>query len=527
MRPLLSAGLFAAFLAVFLCLRSHDYTAVDGALRALSLYDMSSFPFHGNNHLLYPFWIWTWNQLANHIGIRASNAFEFIRISQAMNAFFGAGALVIFYSILRLFVESETALAYTLGFGFSTAFLLHATNSAEPMPGLFFCLAGMRVMMSGLRHNSRLILAVSGMLLAVALASYQSMGTVAGVGIFACLWWAWARQKDHCVVRGMVSLLWAGLGAFLAVCGIYGTVYAKQGIQIARMPHQFLLLAGGKVYSGFSVSRVVNTPIGLLRNLFSDMPPAYSGMRALLHDPQRSLWIPLMAAGLAVCSLIAWRAGKALRSATRGWPGWLVLTAWGATALLFFPLLYWDPENDKLWLLPLGTIAAVLAFSSHGKPPSVFDRKILTALLVLVLATEGVVNFPLIVRDHTRATPYLSEATDLRSAIAPNDWVVLDFDDISALWLGFWGRHANSLMLPASNAEAASQWLAQAKRAAQQSAAKIVFVGVLDQDPQTWNLFLGNRVGIPYTLLDEYRGRATVLRAYGYANGRLTVRSFR
>jgi hypothetical protein len=54
---------------------------------------------------LYPFWIGRWAALAQAPGIKATNSFEFMGISQAMNGFWGAGAVAILYGILQLLVE--------------------------------------------------------------------------------------------------------------------------------------------------------------------------------------------------------------------------------------------------------------------------------------------------------------------------------------------------------------------------------------------------------------------------------------
>ncbi len=527
-RPaLLPICLFVFFLMFFWWLPSSDYTAVDGALRALGVYHDPSFLFHGNNHLLYPFWVSTWNKLAQAVGISASNGFEFMRISQAMNAFFGAAAIAIMCSILQLFAESELAVLSSAGFGFSTALLLHATNSAEPIPGLFFSLLGVRVLMEGLRRENRWILGAAGICFATALASYQAMGTVAGIGVFACVWWASSRNEGRVALRVVASLFWVTLGGLIAVCGIYGFAYSHQGIAISRMPRQFFSLGGGpEVYSGFTISRIVNVPFGLLRNLFSDVPPGYHGIRALLRDPHRAFWIPAVLAGLIVVGLIAWLASRALWRSARKWPGSVVLAGIVAVAMLCFPLLYWDPGYDKLWLLPLAAFAAVAAFAFRPGLLGTGERKILTTLLILVLAAEIGVNVPDVFRSHFGATPHLADARDLNALITPRDWVVLDFDDVSGLWLSFWGQDAHTLMLPSSTATDAKEWLDSAKRARQQSGARIVFVGVLDHDPKAWNDFLGAKVGIPYGLLDEYRAHPTILKTYADQTGTITVKAF-
>ena len=520
-------ALFFAFLTLFWCLPSRDYLAVDGALRCLGVYFDPTLLFHGNNHLLYPFWVSLWSRLAHAIGIRASDAFQFMRMSQAMNGFFGAASIALLCSILQLLVEDRIALLCSLIFGFSTALSLHSTNAAEPLPGLFFSLLGVRVLMAALLRHRRSLLILAGVCLSLALASYQAMGTIAGVAAFACVWWSWTRSKDAAARDALGPLLSVALGGLLGVCGIYGFAYSHQNIPLLQMPHQFFSIVGSEIYSGISVSNILNVPFGLLRNLFSGVPLRYTGIRALLRDPQRMFWIPAAIAGLATVGAVTWMASKALWRVSRKWPRRLILAGLGAIALLCLPLVYWDAAYDKLWLLPLAVATAVVAIGFRPELLGPGERKVLTTLLIIVLATEMSVSLPRVWESHFTATPHLADAEDVNRLIQPRDLVVLDFDNVSTLWLAFWGQRTQFLLLPSSNLTSASQWLAAARQSARRTDARIIFIGVLDQDRQSWENFLGKRVGIPFSLLDEYRDHATILQRYSLENGSVTLRAYK
>ena len=450
-----------------------------------------------------------------------------MRISQAMNGFFGAASIAVLCSILQLLVEGRIALLCSLIFGFSTALSLHATNAAEPLPGLFFSLLGVQVLMVGLRRNRRLVLILAGICFSVALASYQAMGTIAGIAAFACVWWSWTHRKDTAARGALGSLFSVALGGLLGVCGIYGFAYSHQNIPLLQMPHQFFSIVGSEIYSGISVSNILNVPFGLLRNLFDGVPRRYTGIRALLHDPQRTFWIPAAIAGLATIAAVTWMTSKALWRVSRKWPFSLILLGLGAIALMSLPLVYWDATYDKLWLLPLTVAMAVVAI---GFRPGLLDpgeRKVLTTLLIMVLATEIFVGLPRVWESHFASTPYLADAEDVNRLVQPRDRVVLDFDKVSMLWLAFWGQGTQFLLLPASNLTSASQWLAEARQSAKQTDARIIFVGVLDEDRKSWEDFLGKRVGIPFSLLDEYREHATILQRYSLENGSVTLRAYK
>jgi hypothetical protein len=520
--------LFISFLAIFWCLPSRDYMAVDGSVRSLELYHHGWLTFDGNNHLLYPFWLRLWSHFVQGAGIHAANAFQFIKISQAMDGVLGAASITIVFNILGLLVEQKVALLCSLMFGFSTAMLLHATNSAEPLPGLLFSLVGFRVLMTGLRRKSLLVLVSAGICFAFALASYQAMATVAGVGVFACVWWSTHRPVDVPTFRAPTSIVWVFIGGLFGVCVIYGLAYSHQGIALTQMPHHFFALGGSpEVYSGFSLSRIVNVPFGLLRNVFNDVPPQYAGIRSLLRGPARTFWIPAVMAGLLTVALIFLMVSKIWWRMPRKHFGAVMMTGFGAFALLCFPLVYWDPMYDKLWLLPLAVGTAVVAVGFRPGLLGSGERIALMTLLIVVLATEIAANLSVVIRRHYTAAPDLAYAEEVSRLVKPQDWIVVDFDKVSTLWYAFWGQNSRVLLLPSATDKSARDWLVAAKRACQESGARILFIGVLDQDKKSWDAFLGQKVRIPFGLLDEYRGHATVLKEYDLPGGPITVREYR
>lgn len=520
--------MFCLFLALFMFLRSNDYTAVDGALRCLGVFHDRNLLFHGNNHLLYPLWVSLWARSNEALGIVAGNAFEFIRITQAMNAFLGAATIAMLYTLLESLTSYRMAVLCTLVFGLATAVLQHATNSAEPLPGVFCSVLGVKILIAGLRRNSRLGLVCAGFCFAVGLASYQAMAPIAGIGAFICVWWSVSSRKRGDTHRhALAGLLWVGLGGLSGVVGIYGAAYSYQHIPIAEMPRQFLSLPGSEVYGGPRASRILNVPFGLIRNLFGGLPSDYSGIRSLLQHSLRAVWIPIVILGMVPLALIVWLVAKAWWTMARGSSGALMVTGLGACALLGFPLVYWDPMYDKLWLLPLAAGASIVAISFRPGALPPWQQTLLPALLVGLLIIEIGINVPRMVRSHAAATPHLLEAEELNGLVGPRDWVVLDFDDVSSLWLAVWGQNAKVLLLPSSTPARARDWLSSAKQDCEQGDAKMLFVGVLDQDREAWDAFLGSRVGIPFGLLDEYRTHATVLKRYPVGKGTITVRQYK
>jgi hypothetical protein len=521
-----AVALFCAFLLLFLLFPSQHYTAVDGAMRCLGVLHESRLSLRGNNHLLYPFWVFLWSKLSAAIGIHATSPFEFIRVTEAMNSVLAAASIALLFTLINLFTDLPIATLCTLLFGFSTALLLHATNSAEPVVGLFFAVLGTSLLATGLRRGKDAFLIAAGISFALGLASYQAMATIAGVGVFLVIWWAASVRGGGGILRyAWVRLGLVCLGGVVGICGIFTAAYAYQGIPLNQMPHLFFSLGGGpEIYGGLTLRKFVNLPFESLANLYSGLPSDYAGVRSLFLNPQRLSWISAVLAGLLLMSCIGLLAGKGLRNLLRGAHAVVAATAVLAVALLIFPLLDWQPEYDKLWLLPLAAWACILAASLYPGALPARQRKVLAGLLLGVLVLEISMNIPRLVRNRFDPTPHLADAEVVRSLVRPHDWVVVSFDEVSSLWLSVWGYDAKYLVLPASTAGRATEWLNAAKQDCIHTDGRILFLGVMDEDRKAWDSFLGPQVGIPFSLLDEYRS-AVVLRSF--ENGNLTLREYR
>jgi hypothetical protein len=72
------------------------------------------------------------------------------------------------------------------------------------------------------------------------------------------------------------------------------------------MVSQFFSMGGGpEVYGGLNISRVVNIPFGLIRNVYLGVPGTYSGIRSLLRADHSFLWIAASICGLALVTVLA------------------------------------------------------------------------------------------------------------------------------------------------------------------------------------------------------------------------------
>jgi hypothetical protein len=302
-------AILLASAALFGVLRTHRYLAVDGALRCLSVYWLTRPTSGGNNHLLYFVNVFAWAKMLSLAGIRATNPFDFLRLTQWMNALAAGGSVALFWILCcrasrSLVVASMATCAYV----FSNAFLLHATSTAEPMVGLFWSIASVSMVTSGLAASSRLRLITGGSLLLLAMATYESMVLIGPAELLLIRRW-----DEHDAARNRTSAFWFLTGCALGGLAAYVPVYAMSGTTTPlAMSQRFLDLANGsQVYGGVRASKLLNVPIGFSNSIVASLPPDYRGIRSLLATHSDDRWILLTStAVLVTAGWLAWTTGR-------------------------------------------------------------------------------------------------------------------------------------------------------------------------------------------------------------------------
>ena len=527
-----AAIVFILFSAFFLIFRSSQYTAVDGALRCLEVFHRQSLFFHGNNHLLYPVNILFWSEALRLVGIKASTPLEFLTISQSMNGVAAAASLAALY-LLTWFATSSIAISWgaALFLGLARAFLLHATNSAEPMLGLFFALAAMLVVFLSLRANRFSTLMLAGIFFALAMATYQSMVLAAPLAGLLCLGWTGnGRSLRNPIFMGISRAIVLVAGTILGLCLIFGWAYWNQGAKSpAQIAHMFFAIGGGPdVYGGFAASKFVNAPVGFISNIFKLAPDDYAGLRHFFATSSSwervALFLPLF---LVLLTLV-YAASEVLKNIRQIASGHILLLAASTLTLAItgWPLIYWGPLYDKLWLEPLALLTFLMAVILTIHRRQLQKGSILTLAFIAVIVLEAGTNLPSVIRDHTRATDGLKEASMVASVISTKDAVVVDFDPISSLYYSIWGAEGDAIVMPAYRRVDVAKWLARARSKTSGSGGYIYFLGILDQPEAGWNAFLGQRLGIPYHDFDEFRGSANIVQSFRVKDAVITLRRF-
>ncbi len=229
-----AALVFAVSSCLYLALRTHNYLAVDGAIRALGVYRSPHWFIHGNNHMLYPVDVSAWTAALRLAGFTLGDRFEYLGLVQAMNAIAAGGCLTILFLLVRGAAgRSSLAFLIATGYGASHAFLLHATNSAEPMVGLLWAFVAVFLVALSVMRDLPWVGLVGGAFLALSMATYQSMVLI-GPAIIAMIWMprSWPDLSSTSRVR---TLIWFFVGCVSGSSVIYAAAYSFSGFHGLRI----------------------------------------------------------------------------------------------------------------------------------------------------------------------------------------------------------------------------------------------------------------------------------------------------
>jgi hypothetical protein len=212
------------------------------------------------------------------------------------------------------------------------------------------------------------------------------------------------------------------------------------------------------------------------------------------------------AAVTAILGVLLWRHRRMLGASQRLALG---VTSVGLACTLVGPL-YWDPTYDKLWLQPMAAITAFVALALSALPAT-RGRRLLVLVCVGLLAVEIGLNGRWVIANAGQDTPYLREARQVGELLRPEDLLVYDWDRVSMLYSSLYGFGQPKLCLPTvatARGAAVIDDVREMVERAEGRGGRVYFLGVLDHTEESWQSFLGDRLGVPYHLLDEYRRRS-------------------
>jgi hypothetical protein len=517
---LLTIFVLLTFLSIFAELRSKDMFGVDGAFRCLEVYRRKSLFFHENNHMLYPANVLIWSRIYGAVGREASTPESFFAMVQLMNCVAGAGCLaILFYLTYRVSSSGKLALGVAASYGFSRAFLIHSTNSAEALMGVFWSLLAVSCASLALKYASSWPLIGSGLLFSLAMATYQTTIFLAPAAI-VLFWYGRSKPRDGTFrwwsrAYDLALFVCAGLVGCLL---IFGLAYWYEGIRgPVNMLKSFFVHRDARAYLGVSVGKSLNLPFGIVRNVFPILPN-FTGLRSFLGGSKLSVVFSLLliisfAALLVICAI----------RLVKGWDGLQprmqtgVLVAVMGLTCTIVPLIIWDPQYDKLWLQPLACMTFLVGVAL-GAVNLAGDKRILLSKVIPGIIFAGLAfNVVAAARNHLQENSDVKETERLAAIIDERDLLIGDWDKVSVLYDYGWSRDGHFISFPTEAVVFGPDSVSRLRNAVEKtqvSGGRIYFLGILDVPEPVWESFLGLRCGVPYSALNSYRVHSSIFANY-------------
>jgi hypothetical protein len=516
----LTVFVLLTFMCIFAGLRSKNMFGVDGAFRCLEVYRRESLFFHENNHMLYPANVLIWSRICRTVGSEPRTPEGFFAMVQLMNCVAGAGCLaMLFYLTYRVASSVSLALGVAAGYGFSRAFLIHSTNSAEVLMGVFWSFLAICCASLALKYASSWPLIGSGLLFSLAMATYQSTIFLAPAAIV--LFWYGRSKAGDGTLRSWSRAHDLALFVCTGVVGclvIFGLVYWHQGIRgPADMLRNFFLHRDARAYLGVGVGKSLNLPFGIVRSVFPILPN-FTGIRAFLSSPKLNVVFSLLllmsfAALLMICAIRLVKGWNGLQSRIQTG----VLAAVAGLMFTMVPLIIWDPHYDKLWLQPLACMAFLVGIAL-GVVNLPGDMRILLSKVIPFLVFAGLAfNVPGAVHNHLQENTDVKETERLATIIGERDLLIGDWDTVSILYDYGWSRDGHFISFPTEAVVFGPDSVSRLRNAVQKTqivGGRVYFLQILDEPEPVWKSFLGLRCGVPYSALNTYRTHSSILAGY-------------
>jgi hypothetical protein len=522
------AAVFLVSFAFFLLLRSNDFFAVDGSFRCLEVFRDPSLFFQSNNHLLYTPDVYGWIRLAALAGLKPAGPVEFLHLVEVMNCLAGAIALSLFCSLVLGVTDSWLiAVGTTAGLALTRAFLGQATNSNEPMPGILWSFAGMALAARSVQKRSLWAALASGLAFGLAMAAYRSMVLLAPAAALLLLVGDAEAPPRFTHASGR---LWRTLAftvaTVLSIAALHGWAYWSMGERRAGgFISRFAATDGSQFYFGLRWSRFLNLPIGMARNFFA-VEPEFTGIRHFLAGPLSAI-VVMITFILAIFAFFIF-CGLEIKST---WPviqnceRLAVMCSCVGFAFTFLPVVLWDPQYDKLWVLPLACLLFPAATALNRARWDGPYRKSIAWILAVVAVWGVSITLRWTYKNHVRDPIEFQEAKQASSIFGKDDFVVGDWRPVATLYGYLYAEPDHFLSFPSEAVKNGSPAIVHVRSAVSETKAKggnVFFFDTLDMPREVWNFYFGRIPGAPYSVFDEYRARATLrtrfLDKHGYDN---------
>ncbi|MCY1074462.1 hypothetical protein [Archangium lansingense] len=529
---------FAGAALLYLSLLSREY--IGDGFRWLEEMSAPELPRPGgNNHFLTPYVGWLAWRLATVTGFSSllehlTDRPAALAYFQGLNALFGAAGLAALFLLLRWSDVSRRGAWLGVAItGLSHAYLLHATDMTEPMASVPWMVLGAAVVRRA--PESRGARWLGGALVGLGAAFYLSaLGICVLMGATVGLRYLRRREWG----RGVVAVTELGVAAV----GCLGTIFFLGRLLVAA-PRNLTghaqsfaeIPTGSGLFGHFDPRHLVGAFFGFA-NAFAPLRD-WLGAARLRESPPGVLAYNLALVGFF--ALLVLLVGLSLRRAA---PALLrsdkVADLTGAllwTACIYVLASLWSATYEKLWIGGvLGTTLFLCILFEGGEQeqparPSGEPERLwrhwlpltpLALLLLMSLVAGGVWRRVTMNED-------LRVATELSKRLQPSDVAICSGWDAPSSLLAHvvtptfecWSI-VNEMIAAGLREEVFTERLHKLLDEARAGQRRIFFFGLLDMDEVEWSRFNGNRLKLPYSVLDPYREHAIVVEKLRGKEGR-------
>lgn len=495
----------------------------EGAIRCLPLWRGEALSLHPWNHALYPVSVYLWNNLSALFNLAPANAVDFIINSARMNALCASLSLVLFFEILRTFTGKETiSFIGTVALGFSGAFIYNATWANEPMAGFLFSMAALLLVIKAAdKAKAMPYLALSAFSLALSALFYLSMVSILPgiLGAIALLFEADRRKrlKFSLAYSFLVALFIVLIVSLIALSSIDISELFKASYKIVAGPHIF-----------FALKKMLKLPFGLAVSAIYWV----SGWREAYYQifSEGATGRPLIKAGILVamvtafCALIIsiyYRLWSEMASRSRK-IFYLALLTLFAT---FVPVIIHDPTYDKLWLQPTAFLIIISCFGLGLYRGAGFKKRLANTTACIFVGSFILFNTnDLLFANHFGGTRYLKELKELDEMLKDEDLVIGSWDNLSVLLQSLFDRDVfimeDEMKISSLDRGLFFRRLSERIDDARRNKGKIYFLGVLEQPKRRWDVFLYERLKLPYDSFEEYRKSSQLIKYFRFPGER-------
>lgn len=480
----------------------------------------------GTSHFLFPYLAW----LVYHLGEAVAPGVPAVTVLQSMNAIFGAVGLGLFYLLLQTVqLSRRAALVGTVMVGFSHAYFLHATDMTEPMPSVAPMLLGLILVRA--RSDWRWARLVGGAAIGLAAAFYQ-MALIALLP--ACIFTAARAYSSQETLRRWPILIAVGeigaAGAVTFALIVGGGSLWNPSQQYGSGLAAIVSVPGYGLFGRADPRQLVGGAFGFA-NAFAPLVDWRGASRLLSLSPAilaYNLALAALAGAFALTLFFRlWANRTQLRE--RGQIG-DVLAALAWLIAIYLIASYWAGTYEKLWIggaLAMGLLVALALDlpSTQGFIGSRLGvRRLLSSRtsLYVLLAAFGLLSLVVGAFPRKFNPNYdLAVARRIAEITGPGDLVVCGGWDAICNYLGTYLQApvqifgvAPEMVSAGFSADRLSERLEAEISTATISGKHVLFVdNILEIPPGEWNAFLGERLYIPYSLLDTYREQAALVEA--------------